>query len=105
MGKALNDLAEHYAELIDALTDTTAQFEAIEHLEVWKAARAASASLGAGTLSQYSIAGRTFTKRTLKELQDFARSELQEVLSILGIAGGGSALIDLSGGRAYGVGT
>jgi exopolyphosphatase/pppGpp-phosphohydrolase len=72
---------------------------------VWKAARAATASLGAGTLSQYSIAGRTFTKRTLKELQDFARSELQEVLGILGIAGGGSALIDLSGGRAYGVGT
>lgn len=92
-------LYQSYADLIDALTDAMLQAEAFEHLDAWKSARVAHLSLIAGTLSSYSLAGRSYTKRNPDELRTAADAELAQVREILGHYGSGVALVDFSDGR------
>jgi len=97
---ATDNLYAAYAEQADALTDATLLAEALEHLAVWKDARDAYRRVAAGTLSQYSVAGRSYTKRDLAELANAADRELAAFREIIGTYGGGVALVDFSDGRA-----
>jgi len=97
---ATDNLYAAYTVQADGLTDATLLAEAMEHLATWKDARDAYRRLVAGTLSQYSVAGRSYTKRDLAELATASERELSAFREIVGTYGGGVALVDFSGGRA-----
>jgi len=97
---AIQNLYEHYKSLADSVTDTTAQLEALEAIERWKGAVEAAKTIGDKTMQSYSIAGRSFTFRDAAHARAEANAAKAEFLSILGIAGGGTAFSDFSDGRA-----
>lgn len=99
MSNAIDKRYEYYQTLIDDLLDERAKLDATDHLDAWKSAREAEVAIVGKALASYSVPGRNFVFRSAVEARETAEIELAKVEAIIGLAGGGCALVDLSGGR------
>lgn len=101
MSGAIENLYLAYKALTDSLTDELTQLEALEALDRWHDAQTALATIGAKTMAEYSIAGRSVVFRDADAARRFAMQALADFNAIMGRAGGGVALADFSDGRAF----
>lgn len=100
---SVDNLFAHYAGLIDAVTDTLAALEARVALDEWRAAKLASMALSGRQTSGYSMAGRSLQFRTAADAEAASERAMSNLRSLLGLADGGIAFVDLSGGRSAAV--
>ena len=94
---AIAALKAEYIAQAAALSDTRQQLDVTMRIEQWSGAMTAAAALQSERLQSYSMGGNSYTRRNVPELEATAEGLKNVIDSIL--YGGGSRIVDHSGGR------
>jgi hypothetical protein len=95
--KAINTLKSLYQTRIDALTDTLANARAQVALSAWESAEIQYQEILAASVTQYTAAGRTISKRAISQAIMARNAARMDLDGEIGTSDAGVSLADFGG--------